>query len=179
MNKLRAVAYLEPDSNPEGDCTTSDIDKVACTKRDAGRLAEPLADSVLDYGLRRLQQTVHIDEDSPSAKELEMVIRSDQEQQQHSHVPQTPQISSAGYTSQPTPLMVPTTTSPALNPTSTMPQTQPTGPDLQDIYGSLTGSMSNDQLPAINSDMNAWWQWDFADVSVMPWQDVFDTTDIM
>lgn len=60
-----------------------------------------------------------------------------------------------------------------------MPQTQPTGPDLQDIYGSLMGSLSDGHVPEINDDMNGRWQWDFSDVSVLPWQDVFDTTNIM
>lgn len=179
MNKLRAITSVRNDSNAERDCAAGDIGKMAYTKRDAGRLAEPLAESVLDYGLHRLQQTIHIDEQSPSAQELEMVVQSDPHQQQNLQAPQTPQTSSAAYTSQPTPLVDPVTSSSALDPIRTIPQIQPTGPDLQDIYGSLMGSLSDGHVPEISSDMNAWWEWNFSDVSVMPWQDVFDTTNLI
>lgn len=55
----------------------SELDHVAGTRRDAGRLAEPLEDSVLQYSLRKLKPNVNVDDGSPTAQELENAMNSE------------------------------------------------------------------------------------------------------
>lgn len=55
----------------------NELDHVAGTQRDAGRLAEPLEDSVLQYSLRKLKPNVNVDDGSPTAQELEIALNSE------------------------------------------------------------------------------------------------------
>ena len=53
----------------------SDLDQLAGEARDTGQLSEPLADSVLDYTLRRLKPDAKVD--SRAVQELEKTIYPD------------------------------------------------------------------------------------------------------
>ena len=53
----------------------SDLDRLAGETRDTGQLSEPLADSVLDYTLRRLKPDAKID--ACAVQELEKTLYSD------------------------------------------------------------------------------------------------------
>lgn len=53
----------------------SDLDRLATETRDTGKLSEPLADSVLDYTLRRLKPDANVD--SRTVQELEKTLYPD------------------------------------------------------------------------------------------------------
>lgn len=57
---------------------SDELDTLAGTKRDVQGLSEPLADSVLEYSLRRVRRTVGVNDKSPTAKQLEAACRLDE-----------------------------------------------------------------------------------------------------
>jgi hypothetical protein len=62
----------------EPDGPSDELDTLAGTKRDIQGLNEPLADSMLEYSLRRVRRTVSVNDKSPTAKRFEAACRLDE-----------------------------------------------------------------------------------------------------
>src|ERR1700677_3917209 len=76
MSRHRALAGEELAGTTDSQAHLSDIDRFAGETRDTGQLSEPLADSVLNYTLRRLDPDAKVD--SRAVQELENSLYHDE-----------------------------------------------------------------------------------------------------
>ena len=75
MSRYRASASEGMARTTDSQAHLSDLDRLAGETRDTGQLSEPLADSVLDYTLRRLKPDAKID--SRAVQELGKTLHHD------------------------------------------------------------------------------------------------------
>ena len=73
VSKTRLAIRQENDETAGFQAYHDELDRLAGETRDAGQLLEPLADSVLDYTLRRLRPDVRAD--TRAGKELDETMR--------------------------------------------------------------------------------------------------------
>ena len=76
MSRHRALASEEMAETTDPQAHLSDLDRLASETRDIGQLSEPLADSVLNYTLRRLKPDAKVD--SRAVQELEKSLYPDE-----------------------------------------------------------------------------------------------------
>lgn len=144
----------------------SELDHVAGTRRDAGRLAEPLEDSVLQYGLRKLKPNVNVDDGSPTAQELENALNSEPIAEVIQDGVQPLNFSSAPQSISPVAPMYSRTLADDL----AMLAAQPVDMNQQQPMNFLWADGAND-----------WWQlgWDESAQGGLPFGDFFGMTDAM
>src|SRR4051812_4132393 len=75
MSRHRSAATSTTNFASDMDTPLSDLDEIAAENRDMGQLEEPLADSVLEYGLRKLTSKVH--SESSSLQDLATLLYRD------------------------------------------------------------------------------------------------------